>query len=364
MWCNEPGTCRRNHILSYTPTATGRGSDAMQVRMQVLVSLIRSPSFVAGFHDFHSNDTTNFFFERMDEFFSSKIEQQGTVPTPGAEIFQFPNDCFTDVQSVHGLVCASSHSNSVFILNPTTRESIQLPHSRVIETCKPSVTYRFGYIPSTNKYKVLQILSFRLDRDGKWDLQFNTFTLGRDYWWRPLQVDPRHLPFDSLAYAFDSYNNILGHSGSVCLNGAVHWIYEKQKLIVAFDFREETFKAIPLPEDNDQEIADYFDQDANHYIGEGNPDDYCHPSMVKVGGCVGVIVDMSWKRDEIMLWTLKDYHHNHVWVKETISLASEPRYLDCPRYVDALVTVHTGEFALVHYFVGLTPGYGDGPPRS
>ncbi|KAI5352855.1 hypothetical protein L3X38_005747 [Prunus dulcis] len=308
MWCNEPGTCRRNHILSYTPTATSRGSDAMQVRMQVLVLPHPQPFLCRRLPRLSQHDTTNFFFRRMNEFFSSIIEQQGTVPTPGAEIFQFPNDYFTDVQSVHGLVCASAHSNSVFILNPTTRQSIQLPHSRVIETREPLVTYGFGYIPSTNEYK----------------------------------VDPRHLPFDALAYAFDSYNNILRHSGSVCLNGAVHWIYEKKKLIVAFDFREETFKAIPLPEDYDQEIADYFDQDANHYIGDGNPDDYCHPSMVKVGGCVAVIVDMSWKRDKIMLWTLKDYH-NHVWVKETISLASEPSYLDCPRYVDALGTVHTDD---------------------
>ncbi|PQQ04535.1 putative F-box protein [Prunus yedoensis var. nudiflora] len=120
------------------------------------------------------------------------------------------------------------------------------------------VTYRFGYIPSTNEYKVLQILSFRLDSDGKWDLQFNTFTLGRDSWWRPLQVDPRDLPFDALAYAYDSHNNLCTY-GSVCLNGAVLWIYEKQKLIVAFDVRGETFKAIPLSEDYDKESADYFD---------------------------------------------------------------------------------------------------------
>ena len=180
MWCNEPGTCRRNHILSYTPTATSRGSDAMQVRMQVLVLPHPQPFLCRRLPRLSQHDTTNFFFRRMNEFFSSIIEQQGTVPTPGAEIFQFPNDYFTDVQSVHGLVCASAHSNSVFILNPTTRQSIQLPHSRVIETREPLVTYGFGYIPSTNEYKVLQILSFRLDIGGKWDLQFNALTLGRE----------------------------------------------------------------------------------------------------------------------------------------------------------------------------------------
>ncbi|CAB4295413.1 unnamed protein product [Prunus armeniaca] len=271
----------------------------------------------------------------MDEFFSSKINKG---------LFQHTAPKFSNFRMIILLMFRVSMAWFVHPLTLTLFSYLTY-HPRV----HPTSPFPCNRNPQAFGYR---------------SLWFNTFTLGRDYWWRPLQVDPRHLPFDSLAYAFDSYNNILRHSGSVCLNGVVHWIYEKQKLIVAFDFREETFKAIPLPEDYDQEIADYFDQDANHYIGEGNPDDYCHPSMVKVGGCVGVIVDMSWKRDEIMLWTLKDYHHNHVWVKETISLASEPRYLDCPRYVDALVTVHTGEFALVHYFVGLTPGYGDGPPRS
>ncbi|CAB4295509.1 unnamed protein product [Prunus armeniaca] len=193
----------------------------------------------------------------------------------------------------------------------------------------------------------------------KWDLVFNTFTLGRDSWWRPLQVDHGDLPFDALAYVSDSYGK---STASVCLNGAVYWIYEKQKMLVAFDVEEETFKALPLPEDYDQVFANYYaDQDYENYSSD-NANDYCCPTMVKVGGCVGVFADMSWKHDKILLWILKDYQ-NIVWVKETISLASEREDLGYQRYIEALGTIHTGEFALVHYFLGFSPGYDDGPPE-
>ena len=88
-------------------------------------------------------------------------------------------------------------------------------------------------------------------------------------------------------------------------------------MLVAFDVNEETFKALPLPEDYDQVFANYYaDQDYEKY-SRIDANDYCCPTMVKVGGCVGVFADMSWKHDKIVLWILKDYQ-NHVWVKETI----------------------------------------------
>ncbi|KAI5353011.1 hypothetical protein L3X38_005903 [Prunus dulcis] len=229
---------------------------------------------------------------------------------------------YPDVQSVHGLICgSSSFQPEFFILNPSTREYIELPHAKERPVNHYAhQAYHFGFSPLTNEYKVLQVLSFRLDQGDKWDLVFNTFTLGRDSWWRPLQVDHGDLPFDALAYASDSHDK--RSTASMCLNGAVYWIYEKQKMLVAFDVKEETFKALPLPEDYDQ-----------------------------VGGCVGVFADMSWKHDKIVLWILNDYQ-NIVWVKETISLASEREDLGYQRCIEALGTIHTGEFALVHYFIG------------
>ncbi|ONI31242.1 hypothetical protein PRUPE_1G300900 [Prunus persica] len=342
-------------------------------------SFIRSSSFVAAFRNFCGNDnnksTTNFLFQKYHRFLSSKIEKQGNVSTPAVGICEVFEYClsydgkiqelgryYPDVQSVHGLICGSSSCQpEFFILNPSTREYIELPHAKERPVNHYAHhAYHFGFSPLANEYKVLQVLSFRLDQGDKWDLAFNTFTLGRDSWWRPLQVDHGDLPFDALAYASDSRGK--RSTASVCLNGAVYWIYEEQKMLVAFDVKEETFKALPLPEDYDQVFANYYaDQDYEQYSGI-DANDYCCPTMVKVGGCVGVFADMSWKHDKIVLWILKDYQ-NIVWVKETISLASEREYLGYRRCIEALGTIHTGEFALVHYFIGFSPGYDDGPPE-
>ncbi|KAI5353007.1 hypothetical protein L3X38_005899 [Prunus dulcis] len=207
------------------------------------------------------------------------------------------------------------------MLNPSTRECTKLPLNEIkIEGYWPGfATYHFGYSPLSNEYKVLQFLYLRSKGLGKCHVGFNIITLGTSSW-RPLQVDPGHLPFDALAYASVSYRR--RSSGSVCLNGALHWIYEKQKVIVGFDIREETFRVMPLPQDYSQVCDDCDDKDNYHFYGS-IANSYCRESavVVEVGGCLGVFVDKSWKQDKIVLWILKDYQ-NHVWVKETISLMS------------------------------------------
>ncbi|ONI30971.1 hypothetical protein PRUPE_1G285200 [Prunus persica] len=247
-------------------------------------SLFRSPSFVTAFNNFHCNDrnksTTNFLFQK-----NSPLECR-------------PNR----VQCVHGLVCASSRCGPVFILNPSTQESIELPY--VIDNYRFAYsTYHFGYSPQTNEYKVLQILSFRPKQLSNRDIRFNTFTLGRDSSWRPLQ-----------------------------------------KIIVVFDVREETFRLVSLPEEYAREFG--LDNYGRNRIG-----------VVEVGGCVGVFADKSWGHNEIVLWILKDYQ-NLVWVKEIIT--AMPRGAG---YVEALGTIHTGELALALYFHGNSPEFDDGPPQ-
>ncbi|XP_008241443.1 PREDICTED: putative F-box protein At1g53550 [Prunus mume] len=199
-------------------------------------SLIRSPSFVAAFLNFRCRDTTDFLFKYNNRYFSSKIEQQGNAPAPVAELPYLPQceavkGSFHDEKTVNGLVCASTWSGPVFILNPTTREFIELPHTDVlIETqgssmVKASANYNFGFNPLTNEYKVHQ---------------------------------HRHLLSD-IARGI--------RNDGVYINGAVHWIHKKQKVIVAFDVREETFRLVPLPQDYAQVLDDYddYESDADCY---------------------------------------------------------------------------------------------------
>ncbi|KAI5352799.1 hypothetical protein L3X38_005691 [Prunus dulcis] len=340
-------------------------------------SLIRSPSFVTDFND-RNKSNTNFLFQKNTRLFSSKIEeQQGEnnilIPTPIAQLplptrskflKRYPDlveyilnpepvaelsylsrceafECHPNhVQSVHGLVCASSRCGPVFILNPSTQEPIELPY--IIENYRlASATYKFGFSPLTNEYKVLQILSF--GPNSGIDIRFNVFTLGRDSSWRPLQVDPTDLPFDALDQAYEIKNG--RSTGCVCLNGAIHWIHETQKVIVVFDVKEETFRVVPLPEGFHPDI-------------HGPYRFACHASVVEVEGCVGVFADNSLRQNRIVLWILKDYQ-NLVWVKETITAVMPIG----EGYVKALGTIHTGELALALYFYENSPGFDDGPPK-
>ncbi|VVA37402.1 PREDICTED: F-box [Prunus dulcis] len=297
-------------------------------------SLICSPSFVADFWNDRNKSTTNFLFQKQNCFFSSKIEekeQQGggnnnnnrvLIPTPVTEL-SYLSRCeafqlyrYDGAQSVHGLVCSSSsYGGPVFILNPSTRESIQLPHVKH----NALVVYNFGFSPLTNEYKVLQLINFH--NSG---FQFNAFTLGQDSSWRPLQVDPAagdvDLPFKILAVARSP--------NSVCINGAIHWIDKSEKNIVVFDVGEESFSVVPLSEDCAQDLVDY---DANF------------PSIVEVGGCVAVFVANRWEHNKIILWILKDYQ-NLVWVKETITIGEIPKKTICG---EVLGTIHTGELAIM-----------------
>ncbi|PQP92686.1 F-box protein [Prunus yedoensis var. nudiflora] len=138
-------------------------------------------------------------------------------------------------------------------------------------------------------------------------------------------------------------------TGCVCLNGAIHWIHETQKVIVVFDVKEETFRVVPLPDEYAQEF---------HLDNHGHNRVACHASVVEVEGCVGVFADKSLRQNKIVLWILKDYQ-NLVWAKETITAVMPIR----EGYVKALGTIHTGELALALHFYGNTPKFDDGPPK-
>ncbi|PQP91615.1 putative F-box protein [Prunus yedoensis var. nudiflora] len=299
-------------------------------------SFICSPSFVADFWNDRNKSTTNFLFQKQNRFFSSKIEekeQQGggnnnnnnnrvLIPTPVAEL-SYLSRCealqlyrYDEVKSVHGLVCASSRKGDpVFVVNPTTRESIQLPHVKH----NAVVVYNFGFSPLTNEYKVLQLINFR-----KSNFQFNAFTLGQDSSWRPLQVDPAagnvDLPFKIWAVA--------AMTDSVCINGAIHWIDKREKDILVFDVEKESFSVVPLSEDCAQGFEDYNE---------------IFPSIIEVGGCVAVDIANRWEYDRIILWILKDYQ-NLVWVKETITFSEMP---EKTIRSEVLGTIHTGELAIM-----------------
>ncbi|PQP92689.1 putative F-box protein [Prunus yedoensis var. nudiflora] len=232
-------------------------------------SLFRSPSFVTDFNDFHCNDrnksTTNFLFQKNSRLCSSKIEeQQGEnnflIPTPIAQLPLPTRSKFLEHYPDH----------VQYIRNPThVAELSYLSRCEALECDSNRVQCVHG-----------SILSFRRNRLRSRHIRFNTFTLGRDSSWRPLQVDPAHLRFfDVRVHASEIRNG--RSTGCLCLNGAIHWIHGTQKIIVVFEVREETFRLVSLPEEYAREFG--LDNYGANMIAFPT-------GVVEVGGCVGVLL--------------------------------------------------------------------------
>ncbi|XP_026458659.1 F-box/kelch-repeat protein At3g06240-like [Papaver somniferum] len=136
------------------------------------------------------------------------------------------------VGSCNGLVCLQSYnqatkSSCVGISNPLTGEFLILPDS------VGWFEHGFGYLPSTNEYKVVRCSYTELN--NVWKGHMEVYTLGSQSGWREKETIP---------YKF--------YSSGLFANGAIHWIGKTNggARIVAYDLADEKFKDIPsLPFD-------------------------------------------------------------------------------------------------------------------
>ncbi|OUZ99216.1 F-box domain [Macleaya cordata] len=153
------------------------------------------------------------------------------------------------VGSCNGLICFSvSHNSStstntfvgndpIYICNPITGEEVNLP--TFINNNNNGgfhwigMASGFGYLPSTNEYKVLRI-SNRDERSGKVG-QVEVYTLGSGKGWR----NKGEISYFSLPD--------LDPSPGVFVDGAVHWLDYRKLRIVGFDLADEEFFEVPSP---------------------------------------------------------------------------------------------------------------------
>lgn len=126
-----------------------------------------------------------------------------------------------------GLLCLLQYPETFFLLNPTTRESITLRP----DPDYPVKLYGFGYVSLADDYKVIKIAASSMVR------VYSTKTNS----WKRVQCD--------FPYNFDAYSG----KKPACVDGVVHWLVSDpntflRTAIVGFDFNEEKFKEIPLPD--------------------------------------------------------------------------------------------------------------------
>ncbi|XP_026452420.1 F-box protein At3g07870-like [Papaver somniferum] len=157
-----------------------------------------------------------YYIEYDDDTLFSKKTRMNLIPPFGKYSF---------VGSYNGLICFNkwctfydySYRGPACICNPITREYIMLPN---IQGYDPWTG--FGYIPSTNEYKVV-----RISDDGV----IQVYTLGSGNGWRNVgEMDLVKPPFSG-----------------VVANGALHWLNHHQGTLFAFDLKDEKFSELTPP---------------------------------------------------------------------------------------------------------------------
>ncbi|OVA09219.1 F-box domain [Macleaya cordata] len=151
-----------------------------------------------------------------------------------------PINCFNAiVGSCNGLICFPISPNiknsiihdPVYICNPITREYVNLPKFVIKnEYANVRIVCGFGYVPSTNEYKVVRIFY------GTPDIGLvQVYTLGSGHGWRNK---------GEISYSF---RHTWPLSPGMLANGALHWLLNNELKIVAFDLADEEFHLVPSP---------------------------------------------------------------------------------------------------------------------
>ncbi|CAN4081393.1 unnamed protein product [Withania somnifera] len=185
--------------------------------------------------------------------------------------------------------------DSIYILNPRTREYIILPEAQGVRKWPNLVTYGFGFDPVTFEYKVVRIYQeeIRDDTNGSryYKSEAQVYTVGKGYW-----RNARHVMFcfGCRAYGLNLY-------------GKLHWLVSDangMELICSFNLENELFESFPT---------------APGYTEKNCPN---LRSLGVFGHCLCVCDNNADGHFEV--WVMKEYGVNSSWVKETvINITSE-----------------------------------------
>ncbi|KAM7460962.1 hypothetical protein LguiA_029083 [Lonicera macranthoides] len=252
---------------------------------------------------------------------------------------------FVDLQSVNGLVC-----RKYCIWNPSTRQSIDLPHIRLDMqfNVRRANQDRFcifpinllGFDSVSKQYKVVNMCKVV----NMWDfsseqlirVEFRILTLGQDLYWRNLECVPENLGFRT-------------GLGVCCVDDVIFcsgWV-DDTDVIVAFEVGPEKFRVIPLPNGTDStnigghmahilQVRERMGFINVNYLkaGEANVDQLTNAKVVESldyaeatngDAMIGHDNDewsTSYDIEDIVgvmnIWILEDYHKQY-WKEETFT---------------------------------------------
>lgn len=200
----------------------------------------------------------------------------------------FPVDPFWLVTSVHGFVCFNyflDYVDTIYILNPRTREYIILPEAEGVREWPNDATYGFGFDPVRFEYKVVRIYQEEIydDDTSYYKSVGQVYTIGKGYW-----RSVGHVMFSFMAYGVNLYAKI-------------HWLVydaDGNKLICSFDLENELFESFPMapayPEERYSDLR----------------------SLGVFGRCLCVCDNYADSHFDV--WVMKEYRVSSSWVKEIV----------------------------------------------
>ncbi|XWS31047.1 hypothetical protein CRYUN_Cryun23aG0043400 [Craigia yunnanensis] len=193
------------------------------------------------------------------------------------------------VDSCNGLLCMRD-SRDIFICNPFTRLSIELP--KLINYPAKVGHLEFGFHPITKEYKVIHTVYGKQlgKRDSPYvnastlvQSEVHILTVGSSVW--------RNLGM--ISYRF------IWQASKVMVNGRLHWLsrsnkYTWARLLISFDLATEQFQEVPKPNCCDL--------------------DRCFQHLMVLRGCLSAGAYHNNKQLEV--WVMKEYGMKESWVKE------------------------------------------------
>ncbi|XP_049345061.1 F-box/kelch-repeat protein At3g06240-like [Solanum verrucosum] len=277
--------------------------------------LSRSASIII--HQFHSNRTNTL---KILKFVVDNNFDHDPIVDLDLQLY-FPADPVFLVGSVHGFVCFNyffGDVDSIYILNPTTREYIILPEPQRVRKWPNLVTYGFGFDPVRFEYKVVRIYQEEI-RDTNdfryYKSEAQVYIIGKGYW----RSCAGHvmLCFGCWAYGVKLY-------------GKLHWLVSDangNELLCSFNLENELFESFPT---------------APMYNKKSKENCPNLRSLGVFGRCLCVCDNNADTHFEV--WVMKEYGVTDSWVKQIV-INIAPEYNDwlCYEMINLLKVLEDGQ---------------------
>lgn len=221
-------------------------------------------------------------------FFS--LDHHTGLATPLPQLDRTVNSTGEDSQSVNGLICFDI-GDLTYLCNIGTREVRALPPTgpdfpvhlhRGIHSFSA-----LGFDPVAKQYKVMKTwVSNALNHSGEVITAHKILTLGTSSW-RKIDSGPIDFPW----------------GGSVCINGAIHFLtldLMSNKIIVVFDVGTEKFRTLTFP--------------------DGALDQVHKMKLIAFGGRLTVLDYEHLEDENVMLMYILEDYTNQVWTERRIVL--------------------------------------------